>query len=127
MKLIIVESPTKSNTIQKFLDKNYKVLSSYGHVRDLPEKKLGIDTEHNFEPQYVILPKAKINHQVKAVDFCRWVADSALRNDFLFRFARAWSPNYFNAGQAFAVLGNQESEKGLIFNLFKMDFFLELF
>jgi len=59
MKLIIVESPTKSNTIQKFLDKNYKVLSSYGHVRDLPEKKLGIDTEHNFEPQYVILPKAK--------------------------------------------------------------------
>ena len=59
MKLIIVESPTKSNTIQKFLDKNYKVLSSYGHVRDLPEKKLGIDIEHNFEPQYVILPKAK--------------------------------------------------------------------
>lgn len=59
MKLIIVESPTKSNTIQKFLDKNYKVLSSYGHVRDLPEKKLGIDLENNFEPAYVILPKAK--------------------------------------------------------------------
>jgi len=59
MKLIIVESPTKSNTIQKFLDKNYKVLSSYGHVRDLPEKKLGIDLEKDFEPQYVILPKAK--------------------------------------------------------------------
>ena len=59
MKLIIVESPTKSNTIQKFLDKTYKVLSSYGHVRDLPEKKLGIDLEKNFEPQYTILPKAK--------------------------------------------------------------------
>jgi len=59
MKLILVESPTKSNTIQKFLGEDYKVLASYGHVRDLPEKSLGVDIEHNFEPKYVILPKAK--------------------------------------------------------------------
>ena len=59
MKLIIVESPTKARTISQFLGSNFKVESSYGHVRDLPEKKLGIDLEKDFEPQYVILPKAK--------------------------------------------------------------------
>ncbi|KKS25164.1 MAG: topoisomerase protein, partial [Candidatus Yanofskybacteria bacterium GW2011_GWC2_41_9] len=59
MKLIIVESPTKARTISQFLGSDFKVESSYGHVRDLPEKKLGIDLEKDFEPQYVILPKAK--------------------------------------------------------------------
>jgi len=59
MKLIIVESPAKGNTIQKFLGKEYKVLSSYGHVRDLPKSKLGVDVENNFEPHYIIPLKAK--------------------------------------------------------------------
>ncbi len=53
-KVIIVESPTKAKTINKFLGKNYLVLSSYGHIRDLPKGKLGIDIEHNFTPTYVI-------------------------------------------------------------------------
>ena len=52
-KLIIVESPAKANTIQKFLGGNTKVIASMGHVRDLPKSKLGIDVEHNFEPQYI--------------------------------------------------------------------------
>jgi len=59
MELIIVESPTKAKTISRFLGKEFSIESSYGHVRDLPEKSLGIDIEHNFEPKYVILPKAK--------------------------------------------------------------------
>jgi DNA topoisomerase I len=59
MQLIIVESPTKAKTISKFLGSKYKVLSSYGHMRDLPEKKMGIDIEKNFEPQYVINPKSE--------------------------------------------------------------------
>lgn len=59
MQLIIVESPTKARTISKFLSQDYLVESSYGHVRDLPEKKLGIDIEHDFKPKYVIAPKAK--------------------------------------------------------------------
>jgi DNA topoisomerase-1 len=54
MKLIIVESPTKAKTISKFLDKNYTVKSSFGHIRDLPEKEMGVDIENNFTPQYVI-------------------------------------------------------------------------
>ena len=61
--LIIVESPAKAKTIQKFIDKNYTVISSKGHVRDLPSKGMGIDIVHDFEPQYEILDdkKALIN------------------------------------------------------------------
>ncbi|MDF1497567.1 MAG: type I DNA topoisomerase [Patescibacteria group bacterium] len=54
MKLVIVESPTKAKTITKFLGKDYKVMASMGHVRDLPKSKLGVDVENNFEPQYLI-------------------------------------------------------------------------
>jgi len=52
-KLIIVESPAKANTIKKFLGGNTKVIASMGHVRDLPKSKLGIDIEHDFEPEYI--------------------------------------------------------------------------
>lgn len=61
MKLIIVESPTKAKTISKFLGAGWEALSSYGHIRDLPQKKFGIDIEKDFEPQYTIVPKAKKN------------------------------------------------------------------
>ena len=59
MKLVIVESPTKAKTIGKFLSADFQVESSFGHIRDLPKSKLGIDVEHNFEPQYVIPTKAR--------------------------------------------------------------------
>lgn len=61
MPLIIVESPTKSRTIKKFLGKDYEVVSSYGHIRDLPKGELGIDIEHDFTPRYVIPTKARKN------------------------------------------------------------------
>jgi len=59
MKLIIVESPTKSNTIKKFLGKDYDVAATYGHIRDLPQDSFGIDLKNNFQPDYVIPTKAK--------------------------------------------------------------------
>ena len=59
MNLIIVESPTKAKTIGKFLGKDYKIESSFGHIRDLPEKEIGIDIKNNFKPEYVIPAKAK--------------------------------------------------------------------
>jgi len=59
MKLIIVESPTKAKTISKFLGKDYKVESSFGHIRDLPKSKMGIDIENNFVPEYEVPTKAK--------------------------------------------------------------------
>ena len=58
-KLIIVESPAKAKTIQKFIGKEYEVVSSKGHVRDLPEKDLGINIHKDFEPLYVVMPDKK--------------------------------------------------------------------
>ncbi len=59
MKLVIVESPTKAKTISRFLSRDFCVESSYGHLRDLPKSKLGIDLDHDFEPQYIIPMKSK--------------------------------------------------------------------
>ncbi|MBL0059702.1 MAG: type I DNA topoisomerase [Elusimicrobia bacterium] len=57
--LLIVESPTKERTIAPMLGKEFVVRSSYGHIRDLPKKGLGVDVDKNFAPSYVVLPKAK--------------------------------------------------------------------
>jgi len=57
--LVIVESPTKQKTIAKFLGKGYTIMATLGHIRDLPSRQLGVDEANNFEPQYVVLPKAK--------------------------------------------------------------------
>jgi len=57
--LVIVESPAKQRTISRFLKKGYVVASSYGHVRDLPAKKLGVDEENEFEPSYSLLTRTK--------------------------------------------------------------------
>jgi DNA topoisomerase I len=59
MPLVIVESPTKAKTIQKFLDSSYHLLATRGHIRDLPKSKLGIDIEHDFTPQYLIPSSAR--------------------------------------------------------------------
>lgn len=53
--LVIVESPAKVKTIKKFLGSNYEVMASNGHVRDLPKSKLGIDVDHDYEPQYITI------------------------------------------------------------------------
>jgi len=65
--LIIVESPSKAKTISSFLGKDFEVVASYGHVRDLPKSKLGIDVEHQFAPTYLIPKKSqkKVNELKK--------------------------------------------------------------
>ncbi len=57
--LVIVESPTKQKTIAKFLGSGYTIMATFGHIRDLPSRSLGVDETKDFEPQYVTLPKAK--------------------------------------------------------------------
>jgi DNA topoisomerase-1 len=57
--LVIVESPAKAKTIEKFLGKGFKVLASYGHVRALPSKQGSVDVAHDFEPKYHVLPESK--------------------------------------------------------------------
>ncbi len=65
-KLVIVESPAKANTIKKFLGGKSKVVASMGHIRDLPKSKMGIDIEHDFEPQYInIRGKAPLINSLK--------------------------------------------------------------
>lgn len=65
--LVIVESPAKAKTIEKFLGKDYKVMSSYGHIRDLKTKEFSIDIEHDYAPQYVILAdKKKLVSELKS-------------------------------------------------------------
>ncbi len=65
-KLVIVESPAKANTIKKFLGGKSKVVASMGHIRDLPKSKMGIDIEHDFDPQYInIRGKASLINSLK--------------------------------------------------------------
>src|SRR5690554_1539102 len=71
--LVIVESPAKAKTIKKFLGKNYEVLASNGHVRDLPKSSLGIDIDHDFEPKYITIRGkgellAKLRKEAKKAD-----------------------------------------------------------
>ncbi|MDD6216644.1 MAG: type I DNA topoisomerase [Roseburia sp.] len=71
--LVIVESPAKVKTIKKFLGKNYEVVASNGHVRDLPKSTLGIDIEHDYEPKYITIRGkgdilAKLRKEVKKAD-----------------------------------------------------------
>lgn len=72
MDLIVVESPTKAKTIGRFLNENYQVESSYGHIRDLPKNKLGIDVDNDFQLQYVVPLKAR-----KTVGFLKKLSQKA--------------------------------------------------
>lgn len=67
-KLVIVESPAKAQTIKKILGRNYEVTASYGHIRDLPKTKMGVDIENNFEPSYsTIKGKGEITKTLRAL------------------------------------------------------------
>src|SRR6266480_4083667 len=65
--LVIVESPAKAKTINKYLGKDYLVKASIGHIKDLPSKQLGVDIEHDFEPTYEVIPDTKKRNNKKIV------------------------------------------------------------
>ncbi len=78
--LVIVESPAKAKTIQKFLGSNYKVIASNGHVRDLPKSQLGIDVDNDFEPKYITIRGkgellAMLRKEVKKADMVYLATD----------------------------------------------------
>ena len=76
--LVVVESPAKAKTIEKFLGNDFKVVSSFGHIRDLPKKNLGIDIENKFSPNYEISKDKKkiVSSLIKDVSSCKtiWLA-----------------------------------------------------
>ena len=72
-KVVIVESPAKSKTINKILGSEYIVLASMGHIKDLPKNKMGVDIEHGFKPTYIVIPDrrkylAKLKKETKNID-----------------------------------------------------------
>ncbi len=76
MKLVVVESPSKAKTINKYLGSEYKVVSSVGHIIDLPKSKLGVDVENSYEPQYEVIPGK--NKVIKILKDAAKDADSIL-------------------------------------------------
>lgn len=86
--LVIVESPAKAKTIEKFLGNDYKVLSSYGHIRDLKKKEFSIDVENGFEPTYEIPADkkelvAELKAEAKKADMV-WLASMRTVKEKLF-------------------------------------------
>ncbi|MCA1622412.1 MAG: type I DNA topoisomerase [Acidobacteria bacterium] len=75
--LVIVESPAKAKTINKYLGNEYKVLASIGHIKDLPSKGLGVDIENNFEPTYEVIPDVKKRNNKKTVSDLKKAAKEA--------------------------------------------------
>ncbi len=108
MQLIIVESPTKSQTLQGFLGSKYRVLSSYGHIRDLPRGDLGIDIENNFKPRYVVPTKSKktinlLKDEVKKADLTILATDEDREGEAIaWHLAQALSLNNKNPYQRIA-------------------------
>jgi DNA topoisomerase I len=72
--LVIVESPSKAKTIQKYLGREYIVKASVGHIKDLPKSKLGVDPKKGFEPDYQVIPG-----KVKVIDELKKASQKVLR------------------------------------------------
>jgi DNA topoisomerase-1 len=75
--LVVVESPAKAKTINKYLGSNYQVMASIGHIKDLPSKGLGVDVERDFEPTYEVIPDVKKRNNKKIVSDLRKAAKDA--------------------------------------------------
>jgi DNA topoisomerase I len=75
--LVVVESPSKAKTINKYLGKDYKVLASIGHIKDLPEKGLGVDVKKNFEPTYQVIPDSRKKNNKKIITELKAAAKEA--------------------------------------------------
>src|SRR5881398_359039 len=75
--LVIVESPAKAKTINKYLGKDFIVMASIGHIKDLPSKGLGVDVQNNFEPSYEIIPDSKKRNNKKIVADLKKTAKTA--------------------------------------------------
>ena len=75
--LVIVESPSKAKTINKYLGSDYLVLASIGHIKDLPAKDLGVDVQNGFEPTYEVIPDTKKRNNKRTVSDLKKAAKAA--------------------------------------------------
>ena len=114
--LVVVESPTKAKTISKFLGKNYKVVSSMGHIRDLPKSKLGIDVENGFAPHYITIRGKgemlkELKKNAKAADKVLYAADPDREGE-----AIAWHLKQYLEGNTDGVDPNPDELCRIEFN-----------
>lgn len=114
--LVVVESPTKAKTISKFLGKNYKVVSSMGHIRDLPKSKLGIDVENGFAPHYITIRGKgemlkELKKSAKAADKVFYAADPDREGE-----AIAWHLKQYLEGNTDGVDPNPQELCRIEFN-----------
>ncbi|MBR5329451.1 MAG: type I DNA topoisomerase [Firmicutes bacterium] len=114
--LVVVESPTKAKTISKFLSKNYKVVSSMGHIRDLPKSKLGIDVENGFAPHYITIRGKgemlkELKKSAKSVDKVLYAADPDREGE-----AIAWHLKQYLEGNTDGVDPNPDELCRIEFN-----------
>ncbi|MDY6820190.1 MAG: type I DNA topoisomerase [Deferribacterota bacterium] len=115
--IIIVESPTKAKTLKKYLDSNYEIIASMGHIKDLPKKDLGIDIENEFKPTYRYLPgKKKIVDAIKKAsinaDNIYLASDPDREGE-----AIAWhlyEELYKNKNNVYRVLFNEITKEGIL-------------
>ena len=102
---MIVESPAKVRTIEKFLGKGFEIAASMGHIRGLPVWKLGVDTENGFEPEYEILKGKKKIAQSLAKSIKSAVASKSITwGATLFKFSSAISIQLFSPVSGFSFL-----------------------
>ncbi len=104
--LVIVESPAKARTIEKYLGKDFEIMASVGHVRDLPPKSLGVDVQNGFKPEYVTIPEKK-----KVVEELRRAARSA---DQIFLATDPDREGEAIAWHVASQLGNSKKEVGRV-------------
>src|SRR5437762_528342 len=114
--LVIVESPAKANTINKYLGADYVVKASLGHVKDLPKSKLGVDIENNFEPVYDIIPgKEKVVKELqtaaKSAQRIFLAADPDREGEAICQHLKEILDS--NKGEVFRVLFNEITPKAI--------------
>ena len=77
--LVIVESPSKAKTIEKYLGGNYKVTASMGHLRDLPKSKLGVDIDNGFQPEYIpVKDKKELIEELESMCVPQWEHEATI-------------------------------------------------
>jgi DNA topoisomerase-1 len=86
--LVIVESPAKAKTIGKVLGEGFSVKSCFGHIRDLSKKKLGIDHEKGFTPEYIVEPDKKelvreLTKSQRKLQWCGWLPTTTVKGELL--------------------------------------------
>ena len=116
MKLVLIEGPGKRDSIQHYLGNGYKVMPTFGHCRDLPEKTLGVDVKNNFEPEYVVVPDHKryvddIKREMKKAETVYFASDPDREGE-----AIAWHMCYLlgiDPSEANRITYNEISEQAV--------------